>query len=51
MLGLFNHIEKNRLVDPADDRFILCDEAMKGIFKTDQISVSEMCRRIDEHFQ
>ena len=49
-MGLVNHIEENNLLDPVDNRFIICDEPMKAVFKADRLSVAEMCRRLDKHF-
>lgn len=49
LLRLVNY--KKKLLDPVDNRFILCNRPMQAVFRTDRLSVTEMCRRLDKHFQ
>ncbi|KAI8056463.1 SWIB/MDM2 domain-containing protein [Thamnidium elegans] len=46
---LWNYIKSNQLQDPADRRFILCDEKLKSIFQKDRVNSFGMNRDLSAH--
>lgn len=46
---LWNYIKSNDLQDPADRRFILCDEKLKAIFHQDRVNSFGMNRDLSAH--
>ncbi|KAI9351702.1 SWIB/MDM2 domain-containing protein [Pilaira anomala] len=46
---LWNYIKSNQLQDPADRRFILCDEKLKTIFQKDRVNSFGMNRDLSAH--
>lgn len=46
---LWNYIKSNQLQDPADRRFILCDEKLKCIFQKDRVNSFGMNRDLSAH--
>lgn len=49
MKRLWNYIKSNDLQDPADRRFILCDEKLKAIFHQDRVNSFGMNRDLSAH--
>lgn len=46
---VWSYIKDNNLQDPADRRFILCDEKLKGIFNMDRVNGFTMNKYLSEH--
>jgi upstream activation factor subunit UAF30 len=46
---LWRHIKGHDLQDPADKRFIICDEAMRSVFKTDRVHMFTMTKLVNGH--
>ncbi|KLT44454.1 SWIB-domain-containing protein [Cutaneotrichosporon oleaginosum] len=47
--ALWAHIKAHDLQDPSDKRFILCDDKMKALFKTDRLHMFTMNKLLGEH--
>lgn len=46
---LWDHIKANNLQDPSDKREILCDDAMKAVFRTDRLNMFKMNKLLGDH--
>ncbi|KAI8988149.1 SWIB/MDM2 domain-containing protein, partial [Mycotypha africana] len=46
---LWNYIKTNQLQDPADRRFILCDEKLKQLFQKDRVNSFGMNKDLTVH--
>jgi hypothetical protein len=46
---LWDYIKKNNLQDPADRRFILCDDKLKKIFNQDRVNSFGMNKDLTAH--
>ncbi|RMZ80646.1 hypothetical protein DV738_g2631, partial [Chaetothyriales sp. CBS 135597] len=46
---LWNHIKAHDLQDPSDKRYILCDNAMREVFKTDRVHMFQMTKIANQH--
>ncbi|RMD44264.1 hypothetical protein DV735_g802, partial [Chaetothyriales sp. CBS 134920] len=46
---LWNHIKAHELQDPSDKRYILCDNAMREVFKTDRVHMFQMTKIANQH--
>jgi len=47
--ALWDHIKANNLQDPRDKREILCDAAMKAVFRTDRLNMFKMNKVLGDH--
>ncbi|KAG9008960.1 hypothetical protein FRB94_005525 [Tulasnella sp. JGI-2019a] len=46
---LWDHIKANNLQDPSDKREILCDDALKAVFRTDRLNMFKMNKLLGDH--
>jgi chromatin remodeling complex protein RSC6 len=46
---MWKHIKTHNLQDPSDKRFILCDAALKQIFKSGRVSMFKMHKELTRH--
>ncbi|RMZ92627.1 hypothetical protein DV736_g130, partial [Chaetothyriales sp. CBS 134916] len=46
---LWNHIKSHSLQDQSDKRYILCDSAMREVFKTDRVHMFQMTKIANQH--
>lgn len=46
---IWTHIKANNLQDASDRRFILCDDALKQIFKSGRVSMFKMNKELTRH--
>jgi upstream activation factor subunit UAF30 len=46
---MWKHIKAHNLQDPSDKRFILCDAALKQIFKSGRVSMFKMNKELTRH--
>ncbi|KAJ3148509.1 hypothetical protein HDU86_007439 [Geranomyces michiganensis] len=46
---IWEYIKGNKLQDPNDGRFILCDDNMKKVFKTNRLSMFKMNSLLSDH--
>lgn len=46
---IWEYIKANNLQDPADKRFIVCDDRLKPLLKQDKISMFKMTKALNEH--
>lgn len=46
---IWEYIKANNLQDPADKRFIVCDERLKPLLQQDKISMFKMTKALSEH--
>jgi upstream activation factor subunit UAF30 len=46
---IWKHIKEHNLQDPSDKRFILCDTALKQIFKSGRVSMFKMNKELTRH--
>ncbi|RMZ81936.1 hypothetical protein DV737_g2302, partial [Chaetothyriales sp. CBS 132003] len=46
---LWNHIKAHSLQDQSDKRYILCDSAMRDVFKTDRVHMFQMTKIANQH--
>ena len=46
---IWAHIKGKGLQDPIDKRYILCDDTMKAVFKTDRIHMFTMTKEANKH--
>jgi chromatin remodeling complex protein RSC6 len=46
---IWKHIKEHNLQDPKDKRFILCDAALKQIFKSGRVSMFKMNKELTRH--
>jgi upstream activation factor subunit UAF30 len=46
---MWKHIKANNLQDPRDKRFILCDDALKQVFKSGRVSMFKMNKELSRH--
>jgi len=46
---LWKHIKGNDLQDPADKRYIRCDDPMRSVFKQDRVHMFTMTKLANEH--
>ncbi len=46
---IWKHIKEHNLQDPSDKRFILCDTALKQIFKSGRVSMLKMNKELTRH--
>lgn len=49
MKRLWEYIKSNQLQDPADRRYILCDDKLKSIFQQDRVNSFGMNRDLTAH--
>lgn len=45
---LWKHIKSRDLQDPSDKRYILCDDAMRNVFKQDRVHMFTMTKLASE---
>lgn len=45
---LWKHIKGHNLQDPNDKRYILCDDAMRSVFKQDRVHMFTMTKLANE---
>lgn len=46
---IWKHIKEHNLQDPSDKRYILCDAALKQIFKSGRVSMFKMNKELTRH--
>jgi upstream activation factor subunit UAF30 len=46
---IWAYIKENNLQDPADKRYIICDEKMKGLMQQDRIQMFKMTKALSAH--
>ncbi|PVU89064.1 hypothetical protein BB561_005570 [Smittium simulii] len=47
--GLWVYIKKHEMQDPADKRYIICDDKFKNLFATDRLYMYTMNKQLNDH--
>ena len=46
---IWQHIKAHNLQDPTDKRYIICDEKMREVFRTDKVHMFTMTKILNQN--